>query len=250
MSVVRVEWPGEIVGHRGAAGLAPENTLLSFETAIAAGCDRVEFDVRVTRDGVVVFHDARLDRFLPPGSPGAGRPLSQLPTALVTQVDVGASFGKPGWLVPTYDQVLEAMAGRVRLNVESKGSGREGLLTVEACRKGLRDHGLVEGTVLSCFHEPVLAHAWQSDPGIERAFIADARTLGDPVAIATRLKAAALHASMDIADEHLLERCRKAGLALRVWTVNEPASMRRFVELAVDGIVSDHPDRLRQVAGR
>ena len=60
------DWKGDIIGHRGAAGLAPENTLESFEAAIAAGADCIEFDVRRTSDGKgVVFHDLNVDRFVP-----------------------------------------------------------------------------------------------------------------------------------------------------------------------------------------
>jgi len=244
------DWRGEIVGHRGAAGLAPENTLAAMEAGIAAGADRLEFDVRATVDGhAVVFHDARLDRFRGPGA-AFDKMVGRLPLAELTAIDVGEVLGTPGCLIPSLDDVLRALAGRVRLNVEAKGSGADGLITVAACIRGIRAHGVVADTILSSFHEPVLRRAAADAEDIARGFIADDRTSGDPVAIARGVGSVALHASVRIADGALMVRCRDAGLQLRVWTVNDPVEMKRWIDAGVDGIVTDFPDRLRAVAGR
>lgn len=243
-------WKGEVVGHRGAAGLAPENTLAAFEKALELKVDRVEFDVRATLDGAVVFHDQRLDRFQEDTGSRLGKPLSRMTTAEITRLDVGRWLGRPGCFVPTYDQVLRALKGRVKLNVEAKGSGADGLATVRACIRGVRAHALEADSVLSSFHEAVLRTAAGEAPEIPRAFIADERTSGDPVEIARGVEAVALHAEDALVDSHLLARCHAAGLQLKVWTVDEEGPMRRYMEMGVDGIVTDFPDRLLALAGR
>lgn len=247
----RAGWAGEIVGHRGAAGLAPENTLASFEAALEAGCDRIELDVRATRDGAaVVFHDARLDRFVTAASPLQSTTVTCLTLAELERVDVGAALGRPGCHVPSLRAALDLLDRRVALNIELKGSGDDGSRALRACLPLLRERGLQDMTLLSSFHAPVLQEAREQAPEVPRAFIADDRTPGDAVVLARDLVCVALHAGHEITDEPLLARCRSAGLALRTWTVNDEARMRRFMALGVDGIVTDHPDRLRACAGR
>jgi glycerophosphoryl diester phosphodiesterase len=244
-----VSWAGEIVGHRGAAGLAPENTLASFEAAIEAGCDRVEFDVRATADGrAIVFHDARLGRFVEGGDQAP--PVLRRHSSELTGLDVGSTLGRPGCRVPLLDQVLDAIGGRVALNPEIKGSGAEGRLALRATLPELRRRVLLSSSLLSSFHSPVLREAARAEPGMARALIVGRDFSGDAVAEAERTGCRALHAHRALADAELLARCRTAGLELRVFTVNEPADMLRLVELGVDGIVTDRPDLLREVAGR
>lgn len=240
-----MSWTGEIVGHRGAAGVAPENTLASFEEAIAAGAHRIEFDVRRTLDGhAVVFHDFSLERFVA----GADRRgVSRHPLAELRALDVGAALGRPGCFVPSLQETLEALGGRVLLNLEVKGSGSDGLLVLRLSIEALRRHGLGASTVISSFHAPVLRAAEAIAPEIPRAFIFDMRVAGDPVAIARASRCEAVHPHQRLADGRMLERCRKAGLLLRAWTANEEPDILRLMDLGADGIVSDFPERVRRL---
>lgn len=239
-------WSGEVIGHRGAAGLAPENTIESFEAAIAAGADRVEFDVRRTRDGhAVVFHDLNLDRF----DPGArGRSVSVHSLAQMQALDVGAALGRPGCFVPSLDDALALLAGRILLNVEIKGSGADGLSALALAIAALRRTSVAADTVLSSFHEPVVRRMRDEAPDIARAFIVDERTDGDIVARAAAIDCEALHPRSPIVDDALVTRCRGAGLRIRAWTVNDEPEMRRLMALGIDGVVTDFPDRLRALA--
>ncbi len=244
-----MSWTGEIVGHRGAAGLAPENTLASFEAALEAGCDRIEFDLRTTADGeLVVFHDARLGRFVEGGD--LQPPIFRRHSSQLTALDVGASLGRPGCRVPLFGEVLDALAGRVALNPEVKGSGAEGLFAVRRTVAVLRERELFEKCILSSFHVPVLTEARCIADDLPRALIVGRKPSGDPIEQAIELGCVALHAHWSLADAGLLERCRDRDLAFRVFTVNEEADMIPLVELGLDGIVTDRPDRLRKVAGR
>ena len=241
-------WPGEIIGHRGAAGLAPENTLESFEAAISAGADRIEFDVRRTMDGqAVIFHDLTLDRFV---AGARGRGVARQTLAEMMAIDAGAALGRPGCRVPSLAATLSLLAGRVKLNVEVKGSGADGLLTANLATKAVTDAGLGKDSVMSTFYEPVLRHLAARAPDLPRAFICDARTSGDVVAMAIATGCEAIHPKFTLVTPAFLARCRAASLLVRPWTVNEEDEMRRLIALDVDGIVTDFPDRLRAVAGR
>ncbi len=241
-----MSWRGEIIGHRGSAGTAPENTIASFEAAIEAGADRVEFDVRRTIDGhAVVFHDLTVERFVP----GArGRSVSRHALDEMRAIDVGAVLGRPGCFVPSLDEALEAIGRRALVNAEVKGSGADGALTLPLVISALRRHGIHDDAVVSSFHAPVMRLALDQAPDIARAYIVDARTSGDPVAAALAMKAEGLHPACALATADLVDRCRVAALRVRCWTANDEPEIRRLVTLGVDGIVTDFPARAREIA--
>jgi glycerophosphoryl diester phosphodiesterase len=244
-----VSWSGEIVGHRGAAGLAPENTLVAFEAAIEAGCDRVEFDLRTTADAeLVVFHDARLGRFVEGGD--LQRPVFRRHSGELRALDVGALSGRPGCRVPLLSELLDALNGRVALNPEVKGSGAEGLFAMRRTVAILRERELFESCVISSFHASVVGEARRLAEDLPRALLVGREASRDPVAQAMDLGCAALHAHRSLVDESLVERCRDHELTVRAFTVNEEADMLSLVKLGVDGIVTDRPDRLRELVGR
>ena len=135
----------------------------------------------------------------------------------------------------------------MRLNVEIKGSGADGLLTLPLAVEALRRHGLCDETVLSSFHEPILRRAAADAPDIARAFIFDARIAGDGLAIARANGCEAVHPQHGLVDEAMIARCRDAGLRVRAWTVNEPADVLRMMALQADGIVSDDTGRVREL---
>lgn len=238
-------WRGDVVGHRGSAGTAPENTIESFEEAIAAGADWVEFDVRSTSDGqAVVFHDANVDRFVPGSSE---RSVKTCSLQEMKAIDAGAALGRPGCFVPSLDETLDRLAGRIKMNVEVKGSGADGLIVLPLVVEALRRRKLLGDVVISSFHEPVLRRAVQDAPDVPRAYIVDARATGDVAGIARSLSCEALHPDHRITDEALVARCRAEGLKVRCWTVNEPQDVRRMTDLGVDAIVSDFPARVREM---
>lgn len=245
-------WQGEIVGHRGAAGLAPENTLESFEAAVSAGADRVELDTRLTRDDhLVVFHDYGFDRLGPPGPAETPRPpVSRSSLRDLLRIDVGARLGHPGAFIPSLEQVIELLRGRVLLNVEVKGSGPYGLRVLDACVAILGDHGVLADTVVSSFHPRVVERAADTKPGLARALICTKKTEGAPVAAAQAVRATDVHVHRTLVDAELVTTARRAGIPLRAWTVNELDEMRRFADLGLDGIVTDRPDLLRDMVGR
>ena len=136
-----------VVGHRGASDRAPENTLASFEAAIAIGVDAIELDVHLSRDGhLVIIHDQNLART----TNGRGL-VHEHSLAELKALDAGSWFGPSfaGERIPTFEETLVRIGPRVPLQVEIKGA-TDGV--TEATIAALRAHGLLDTSMITSFH--------------------------------------------------------------------------------------------------
>jgi glycerophosphoryl diester phosphodiesterase len=241
--------------HRGAAGLAPENTLAAFRTAIELGVDAAELDLQATKDGVVVvIHDDTVDRT----TDGRGR-IGDLTLAEIKRLDAGVKFGAAfqGERVPTLRELIDLVkAGgnqRFRLNLEIKFvEGREGQPAdlEERVLAVLGETGFLDRVITQSFHHAAAAKMKRLAPSIPAGLlVGQRRQPPDPVAAVRRhgVDYYAPHYSLVTPD--LLRSLHQAGIPVVAWTVNDAADMRRLITsglgtLAGDGIISDHPDRL------
>jgi glycerophosphoryl diester phosphodiesterase len=201
------------IGHRGAMGHAPENTVESFEKAIALGCDEIETDVWLVDDGrLVISHD-------PPGLGGTHLSL---------------------------DEVLELCRGRIAVNVELKCEHDED----RARRTGAATARRIAGgggadVYVSSFWWSALAGARDAAPAVRRAFIfADSPDRDALLASAKALGLWALHPNRAYVTPELVAAAHGAALKVNAWTVNEPAEIALFAKLGVDGIMSNWPERI------
>lgn len=237
------------IAHRGASGegLAPENTLAAFERAIETGVDAVELDVRATRDGhLVVLHDAELDR-----TTDATGPVRELTLEQVRQADAGSWRGEEyrGQRVPTLAEVLELCRRRVLVLVEIKADG-----IAERTLQVIDDLGAREQVVVQSFTPEIVRRVKVLQPGIPAALLVGrlptapsrlrARRLVTQVLEVGANALAIWHATLTPA---LIEEVRKRAVSLWTWTVDEEIVMRDMVLLGVQGIITNHPDRLNQV---
>jgi glycerophosphoryl diester phosphodiesterase len=246
----------QIVGHRGAAGVAPENTMPSFEAAWAqrAGEERsdgvrapgsagavawVETDVRLTSDGVpVLLHDGSLERT----TTGQGS-INGLTWAEVQTIDAGARFG-PGFAgtrVPRLEELLAAAAGRSSVLIELKAEvERPDLLIERALAAITAAHA--SGWVRLISFEPDLLErarrAMRGDP-IPTGFIAS--TADGLIETAARLGCAAVHPRYSALSPALLAEAQSAGLRVNTWTLNDPDLVREAATMGVDEITTDFP---------
>lgn len=231
-----------VIGHRGAAGRAPENSLAGLDKAAALGAHWVEFDVMLSADGVpVVHHDHGLART-------AGRPeqVAELAWAVLSQLDIGAAFDPAfaGERLPSLEQVV-ARLGALGLgaNVEIKPApGRE----AETARAALavlaaRWPRHLPPPLISSFAPPALAAAAAAAPALPRGYLVERLEEGWAEA-AGGLGCATVHLGWKDLDAAAAGAVKAAGYGLAVWTVNDPAVALRCRGWGADAIITDLPD--------
>ena len=215
------------IGHRGAAALAPENSLEAIRLAVELGCELVEFDVHAAGDALVVAHD---------------RPAS--------------ADG-----LPTLDEVLELLGSAgvgVHLDLKSQGAERP-------VAEALRRHGLVERTVVSSFRGPTLRALHAVEPGLrlgrtypqDRTGLTKRRVFQPPARAIVRVlrralprriagllagsQASAAVLYWEVVSEAAVARCHALGAPVLVWTVDDPALLPWLDEIGVDGVITNDP---------
>lgn len=231
-----------VIGHRGAAALAPENTLAGLAAARAAGCRWVEFDVKLSRDGVpVLMHDDRLERT----TDGRG-PVRDLDAAPLAQLDAGSRFAPrfAGEPVPTLAQAIERLAELdLEANIEIKPCpGRERETGEIVAREVLRLWPADRPAPLfSSFSEIALEAAAAVAPMIPRGLLRR-RPGSDWADRMQALGCVTLHLRHDGATPSELSRMRELGVAVMLYTVNEPARARFLLEAGAAAVFTDVPD--------
>lgn len=216
-----------IIGHRGAAGLLPENTLPSFERAVALGVDAIELDVHRCEDRLVVIHDDTVDRTTNGRGPVAGTSLLEL-----RRLDAGA-----GAAIPLLEEVLAVVPSHVGVNIELKGGDTAALLA------GMLPAGTDRSILVSSFDHAALSEFRRLRPDCPAAPLFG-RWRNDPVATAIAFHGGFINIGRKIATRDRLKRIREAELKVLVYTVNELDEARRLFELGVWGIFTDYPDRI------
>lgn len=253
-----------VLGHRGAAGEAPENTLPSFERALADGATVLESDVHPTRDGtLVLIHDDLVERT----TDGEGR-VSELTWKDLSALDAGFRFSSDGGRsfpfrgrglqVPTLEQVLAAFPG-ARFNLEIKeappGSVRRVIETIVRA-------GCVERTLLAAEKDPIMAEirAELAASGVRTAvgasvgdvlgFVRAALDGSPPPPEPMALQVPEAFGGRALVTPELLRHAHAYDVQVHVWTVNEPERIEALLDLGVDGLVSDFPGRVVAAARR
>jgi len=235
------------IAHRGASKLAPQNTMAAFEKALEIGADGIEFDVRLSADGVpVVIHDATLDAT----TDGSGR-VDAMRLAQLKQLDAGSSFDPAfaGERIPTLAEVLETLGGKLFLNIELKGLEPFDRGLERAVVALVEQYAMEEHVLLSSFNPLAVRRVQRFAPRIPTGLIYQRRA-----PLARRLAHVimprfpeALHPHHAVVDEQHIRRARAHNARMNVWTVDDPTEMRRLIALGVDGIITNVPDVLRQV---
>lgn len=243
-------FPVMVIAHRGFSGAAPENTLASFRAAIAAGSDMVELDARFSKDGeVVVIHDADLERTTNGRGMVAYYTLKEL-----TRLDAGSWFGRKfaGEKIPTLAQVLDLAKGRIAVNIELKNAHLGSLTLPDLAARALEEvqRAAMEDAVLfSSFYPHALEKITALNSGLRVAFLYHRPwnslaevTLGRPFSI--------LNLRKSFLTKGKVELIREAGKELNVYTVNKEPEMEKFVRWGVNGIITNHPDKLIRILKR
>lgn len=248
-----------VLGHRGAAGEVPENTLESFRRGLADGAAIVETDLHATRDGALVLHhDADVART----TDGSG-PIAELTLAEVQKLDAGYRFGPEaghpyrgkGLGIPTLDEAFAAFPG-VRFNIEVKADP-DG--TVERVIDTVERAGRLDRTLLAAEKDPIMARI-RDVASARRISLATSASVGDALRFVRAavdgarppdgplaLQIPAAFGGRPVVTRELVAYAHRHAVQVHVWTVNDPAEMKRLLALGVDGLISDFPARVRDV---
>ena len=246
-----------VIGHRGSAGTAPENTMISFELAAAIGVDVLELDIHFTRDKhVVVCHDPTVDRT----TNGSGR-IKDMTLAELQQLDAGYNFCVDGEypyrgmgvVIPEFEELLKAFPD-FPFNVETKPDDPE---LRQAYYELLRKYGrLDDGSIVAAGDKHSMLNQirgvmpFTSCSKLECKSIVLMSLLGLRPWVgkkATALQVPVKRGPIPVVTPRTVRAAHKLGLEVHVWTINDVAEMRRLLLMGVDGIFTDFPIDLRQL---
>lgn len=227
-----------VIAHRGASGYRPENTLPAYELAVAQAADMIEIDLHRSRDGaIVVAHDAELERLGGHGEIGAAT-LKEL-----RDLDAGG-----GARIPTLDEVLDSFGERIPFNLELKQAGHGPYPGLPALAvEGVTRRGLLDRMLFSSFYDPLLQELRRYEARARVALLISRRGPERWQERARALGAEAVNPELPLVDREFVERAHGEGLAVYVFTVDPADEMRRLLELGVDGLFTNVPDRMRRV---
>jgi glycerophosphoryl diester phosphodiesterase len=241
-----------VFAHRGGAGLTPENTMAAFVRGLAEGADGLEFDVRLSADGVpMVIHDPTLERTTDGTGPVAARTAREL-----ARLDAGFRFAADrefpwrgrGARIPRLVEVLEALPD-TRAIIEIKDGTPEAAAAVAAAVRAARAD---ERVCVGSFHRDVLRAVRRLAPGVATgASLPEAwwtmvrARLRWPWAARRPFHAFQVpefHQGRRVLTPAFVRQARREGARVQVWVVDQPDDMRRLLDWGVDGLITDRPD--------
>ncbi len=237
----------KIIAHRGFSGIAPENTLISFQKAIECGADYFELDVHKTKDdSIVVIHDASVDRTSSNDMKGE---IAKMTYSELTAVRVGYSeeFGDKykNEKIPTLREALELAKGKIKVCIEIKVYDVE-----KEVLKIVNDLEVNDDVIIFSFYYPVLAGIRELDKNISTLYLintADNAIINDAKAIESN--AIGVGSGTDITKE-FLDIAHNSGMKVWKWTVNDEDEMQRLIDIGVDGLITDFPDKALEKLAR
>ena len=244
-----------VIGHRGGAGAAPENTAAAIRHGIEAGADAIEFDIHATRDDrIVVIHDDTLERT----TDGSGT-VEELTLDELRRFDAGFSFtpdlGRSfpwrgtGVGIPTLEEAVEACEGRpIICEVKTPRAGQ--LLATWLTGRPVRERMIVGGFDIEAVRPAASVARWRCASRRDLTPFVLLGKLGVPTLLDSDVAAAMVpvrRGLVRVVTRGFVRRCHEAGVGVHVWTVNRPDEMRALLGLGVDGLISDFPAVARRI---
>jgi glycerophosphoryl diester phosphodiesterase len=241
------QFPVLVTAHRGLSGEAPENTLPAFKKAIEVGSDMIELDVRFSKDGqMVVIHDDTLDRT----TNGRGK-VSDYTLKELKQLDAGSWFAPQfsGEQIPTLKEVLELARGKILINIEIKDDSPGQYKITDLADRALQEvkkAGMAGRVIFSSFYPSSLQRIGESDPriGVALLYHRDWNSLREVVGDRFFLVLNLRHSFL---TREKIRRIHQEGMKVNTYTVNSEEEMEKFIGWGIDGIITNHPDKLIQI---
>ena len=259
-SIKKRDW--KIVGHKGASGYAPENTLTSFQMAMDMGADMIEIDVHYSKDGqIVVFHDedvhrtGRID-----GEPVYGK-IHEMTLEEIKQLDVGSWFDTTfvDERVPTLEETIDLIHGKMECIIDIKSKGHE---YYEGFAKHIveiiDEKGAKDWCIIQAYDEAYLEEAYEQDSTIQLKKIMMGEEETHLLAFYVNAKSFTDHRNMHefyatlnphytTLSQRRIFRFKARGYKVYTYVVNDRSDMLKMLNMGVDGIITDYPDRLDKI---
>jgi glycerophosphoryl diester phosphodiesterase len=245
-----------IIAHRGASALAPENTFAAFEKAIADGAEGIEFDVRLAKDAVVVFHDATLGRLT-----DNKRLVSTFTAAELQTFNIGSWFNRlypdranenfVNEKIPTLAQVLTFLKdfkGLIYIELKCRESEIEKL--VKAVCELIVDSPLLPQIIVKSFQLEAIPQIRQACPSVKTAALFAPKIMTilrkekRLVNIAHELGAEMISVHFSLATKKLMKKAEKRVLPVTIWTADNPRWLKRAENLGIFAVITNNPARL------
>ena len=235
-----------VIAHRGASGVAPENTMAAFRKAVELGAGFIETDLQLSRDArLVALHDDTLERTTNGSGPVSSKTLEEL-----RKLDAGSWFRPSGHesasfageRIPTAEEILAfGREHEIGLHLEVKPTGPSG--AEHAIVGALHASNEVARSVVMSFSASVLKRIHQLDPLVMTGFLFSDR-MPSPVTIAVDAGARQFLPRTDRVTRDLVADAHAHDLRVVAWTADSHADMQKLIAAGVDGIITDYPDRL------
>jgi glycerophosphoryl diester phosphodiesterase len=220
----------KVLGHRGCAGIEPENTMRAFKRAMNLGVDFIELDVRMCRDNkLVVIHDDKVDRTT--NGNGSVRDL--------TFKEIRKLDADKGEKIPSLEETIDLLKkGKQRIAIEIKEPDTlNGILNI------VMEEGLSSKVIIVSFWHNVLKRIKEIEPELKTGAIFVGRPV-DTVSLAKAAQSELICLKYKFIDEEVVMECHKNDIEVNAWTVNEIEDIEQMKGLGVDIISSDHPERV------
>ena len=223
------------VGHRGAMGYEPENTLASFQKALEIGADMIELDVRACKSGeLVVIHDDTVNRT----TNGTGKVEEKTLTELKSLKEASNQR------IPTLTEVLDLVNKKVKINIELKGRNT----AFKACRiiqRYVEEKGWsYDDFIVSSFHRAELWAVKFIDKDIKIGVLSEVAPLIEFMSFVKTIKAYSVNVSVNRIDEKFVTKAHKNNLKVFVFAANDSDEIKKAKDLNVDYICSNFPDKI------
>ena len=230
-----------VTGHRGASGLAPENTIPAMLKAIETGADFSELDVQESRDGVLVLlHDSSLKR-----TAGLDVNIWEMDYASLKKVDVGSWFDPKfsGTTIPTLEEVMDSVRGKMKLNIELKVNSHEEQLP-ERVVDLIERKNFTSQCIVTSFDFSAIDRVKELNPSIKAGYLFS--KIPEDVDVFTA-NVDLFSVKYKIVDKEFVDKAHAHNKDVHVYTVNDPKEMQRLIGLGVESIITDRPDILARV---
>ncbi len=239
-----------VIAHRGASGYHPENTMAAFSRAVALGADMIECDIQLSKDGIpMVIHDEELSRT----TNGKGF-VRDFTAKELQKLDAGSWFSQKnaGERIPTLQEVLHFVKGKVSINIEIKAESVSVHPENGIAQKAIalvKEFEMESHVLFSSFNYRAISHIQNMDKRLFTALLYERKQAkGQQISeLMARYGAGVFNCSMRQFTKKRAQRLLKAEIPVLVYTVNKPTAMQKMLKRGAVGIFTDYPDRLRNV---